>query len=82
MRIASCLGTWCHDSHWSRCRSSTVRAFIGRLRAVAQVTDHVRESEALVTERVAAAARANGRVWNRIATVFGVSRQGFASKIV
>ena len=54
------------------------------LRAVAEAADQVRRSEALVTERVAAA-RAKGRSWNRIAIALGVSRQAarhrFASKV-
>jgi hypothetical protein len=44
------------------------------LRAVAEAADQVRRSEAMVTERVAAA-RAKGRSWNRIAIALGVSRQ-------
>ena len=54
------------------------------LRAVAEAADQVRQSEAMVTERVAAA-RAKGRSWNRIAIALGVSRQAarhrFASKV-
>lgn len=54
------------------------------LRAVADAADQVRQSEALVTERVAAA-RARGRSWNRIAVALGVSRQAarhrFADKL-
>lgn len=44
------------------------------LRAVAEAADQVRQSEALVSDRVAAA-RAKGRSWNRIAIALGVSRQ-------
>jgi hypothetical protein len=54
------------------------------LRAVAEAADQVRRSEAMVTERVAAA-RAKGRSWNRIAIALGVSRQAarhrFADKV-
>ena len=54
------------------------------LRAVAEAADQVRHSEAMVTERVAAA-RAKGRSWNRIAIALGVSRQAarhrFADKV-
>jgi len=54
------------------------------LRAVAEAAHQVRRSEALVTERVAAA-RAKGRSWNRIAIALGVSRQAarhrFADKV-
>jgi hypothetical protein len=54
------------------------------LRAVAEAADQVRHSEAMVTERVAAA-RARGRSWNRIAIALGVSRQAarhrFAGKV-
>ena len=54
------------------------------LRAVAEAADQVRHSEAMVTERVAAA-RAMGRSWNRIAIALGVSRQAarhrFADKV-
>jgi len=54
------------------------------LRAVAEAADQVRHSEAMVTERVAAA-RAKGRSWNRIAIALGVSRQAarhrFANKV-
>jgi hypothetical protein len=54
------------------------------LRAVAEAADQVRRSEAVVTERVAAA-RAKGRSWNRISIALGVSRQAarhrFANKV-
>lgn len=54
------------------------------LRAVAEAADQVRRTEAMVTERVAAA-RAKGRSWNRIAIALGVSRQAarhrFADKV-
>ena len=54
------------------------------LRAVAEAADQVRRSEALVTERVAAA-RAKGRSWNRIAIALDVSRRAarhrFADKV-
>jgi hypothetical protein len=54
------------------------------LRAIAEAADQVRQDEALVTERVAAA-RARGRSWNRIAVALGVSRQAarhrFADKV-
>ena len=54
------------------------------LRAIAEATAQVRQDEALVTERVAAA-RARGRSWNGIAAALGVSpqaaRRRFADKL-
>jgi hypothetical protein len=47
---------------------------ISDLRAIAEAAEQARRDEALVAERVAAA-RSNGRSWNRIAAALGVSRQ-------
>jgi hypothetical protein len=64
--------------------ATTAADDLSDLRAIAEAADQVRRDEALVTERVAAA-RAQGRSWNRIAVALGVSRQAarhrFASKI-
>lgn len=51
------------------------------LRAIAEAAEQVRRDEALVTERVAAA-RAQGRSWNRIAVALGISRQAARHRFV
>jgi hypothetical protein len=61
-----------------------IAADLADLRAIAEATAQVRQDEALVTERVAAA-RARGRSWSGIAEALGVSpqaaRRRFAGKL-